>query len=319
MEHDIRAYAATLNTWPRRLWLIGKRLIDMVGASLGLLILSPLLALLMVVIRLESPGPALFVQPRLGHYGRIFMMYKFRSMQHQAPLELNADGSTRVVSHDPRVTRLGHIMRRTGIDELPQLLNVLRGDMSLIGPRPDPAFYAANYTGTDWHKLALRPGITALAQALGRQTIGWRERFVIERRYVEHTSPLFDLLVLVLTLVVICRGTGVTCSCTTAEHSELLPRWLRRIRSIGYPRVAPVPRTVYVLRSGLMLALIGALLMLPVGLLTAQARQNEHPGHPLLEYVVIKSDGTHMAAFGYLQKDDVTVIVPTDDPKVGHE
>jgi lipopolysaccharide/colanic/teichoic acid biosynthesis glycosyltransferase/translation initiation factor IF-1 len=311
MEQDIRAYAATLDTWPRRLWLIGKRLIDMGGAGLGLVVLSPLLVLLGLLIRLESPGPAIFVQQRLGRYGRPFAMYKLRSMQHNAPLELNADGSTSVATHDSRITRLGHLMRRTGLDELPQLINVLRGDMSLIGPRPDPSFYAANYTGTDWHKLAMRPGLTALAQAMGRQTIGWRARFAIEKQYIEHTSPAVDLFVLLLTVVVICRGTGFTAPTASALQRNPAQFSLRGMLWPARP-TAPRPRLIpaSALRSGLVVALVGALLALPTGLLNVDASVQVRPVKPILECVAINDDGTHTAYFGYLNKNDFTVTMP---------
>jgi lipopolysaccharide/colanic/teichoic acid biosynthesis glycosyltransferase/translation initiation factor IF-1 len=315
MEQNIRAYAATLDTWPRRLWLISKRLIDIGGAGLGLVVLSPLLVLLGLLIRLESPGPVIFIQQRLGRYGRPFAMYKFRSMQHNAPLELNADGSTRVARHDLRVTRLGHLMRRTGLDELPQLWNVLRGDMSLIGPRPDPSFYAANYTGTDWHKLAMRPGLTALAQAIGRQTIGWRARFAIEKQYIEHTSPTFDLFVLLLTFAVIWRGTGVTAPVAPVTQGDLPRFLLRSMRKHTRPAAPPTPRpgSALMVRSGLILALVGALLVLPTLSLVAEAMVKVQPIKPILECVAINDDGTYTAYFGYLNKNDFTVTMPAGE------
>jgi lipopolysaccharide/colanic/teichoic acid biosynthesis glycosyltransferase len=209
LEQHIRNYAANLDSFWRRLRLASKRIVDVVGATLGLVLISPLLLLLGVLVRMGSPGPVIFRQQRLGQYGKVFTIYKFRSMRHDAEVRLNADGSTRVCEHDPRVTRLGRVMRWTGLDELPQLVNVLRGEMSLIGPRADPAFYLANYSDNDYYKLAMRPGITAYAHVLGRQTIGWRERFPLEQFYIEHYSLWLDMHILWLTLLVIWRRVGV--------------------------------------------------------------------------------------------------------------
>ncbi len=209
IEQQIRAYTATLNTFPRRLQLAIKRLLDIVCAAVGIVLLSPLLLLLALLIRLESPGPVIFRQRRLGQYGRIFTLYKLRSMHSGAPIQLNADGSTRVVDNDPRVTRLGHFLRRSCLDELPQLFNVLRGDMSLVGPRPDPAFYLERYSGDTYNKLAMRPGLAALGQVMGRQTIGWQDRFPIEAAYIRHFSLLLDAQVLWMSVLVVWQGLGV--------------------------------------------------------------------------------------------------------------
>ena len=193
----------------RRLRLAIKRILDLGTACLALVVLGPLLALVALLVRLESPGPALFRQRRLGRRGRIFTMYKLRTMVDGAPIVLEPDGSTRVVDGDPRVTALGAKLRRWGLDELPQLVNVLKGEMSLIGPRPDQDLQLQYYAEADYRKLALRPGITSLAQVSGRNTLQWRERMALEVEYVEHFSLWLDLQIAWRTVGVVLRGRGV--------------------------------------------------------------------------------------------------------------
>jgi lipopolysaccharide/colanic/teichoic acid biosynthesis glycosyltransferase len=177
-----------------------KRAVDVAAATAGLAVLAPGLLLLGAAIRLESPGGALFRQERVGRAGTLFSIVKFRTMRAGAPVQFNADGSTRVVDGDPRVTRLGRFLRG-GIDELPQLLNVLRGDMSLVGPRPDMRVHADLYTDDERGKLVVRPGMTSLPAVLGRNEIPWRTRMVIDLRYVERWSFALDAKVIVQTLL----------------------------------------------------------------------------------------------------------------------
>ena len=177
-----------------------KRAVDVAGAAVGLAVLSPALALLGAAIRLDSPGGALFRQVRVGRDGRTFEMIKFRTMQAGAPVQFNADGSTRVAAADPRVTRIGRFLRG-GLDELPQLINVLRGDMSLVGPRPDLPVHAATYTEAERGKLVVRPGMTSLAAVLGRNEIVWRTRMAIDLRYVAEWSLAIDAKIVAQTLL----------------------------------------------------------------------------------------------------------------------
>jgi lipopolysaccharide/colanic/teichoic acid biosynthesis glycosyltransferase len=273
-----------------------------VGAGLGLLILGPALLVLAILIRLDSPGSAIFTQQRMGRYGRVFTLYKFRSMQHGAPVQLNADGSTRVVDDDPRVTRLGHFLRRTAIDELPQLLNVLKGDMSLVGPRPDPAFYERYYHGNDYYKLTVRPGLTALAHVLGRQTIGWRDRFPIERVYVERLSPLLDIKIMLLTILVLWNNVGATNSARVCTSSAVLGR---RVAALTHPARLLALRT-----SGKFLAAMVALVLLVPMLPTQPAHAVVRgPVKPVLECVAKNSDGTYTAWFGYDNRNDYQVDI----------
>jgi lipopolysaccharide/colanic/teichoic acid biosynthesis glycosyltransferase len=205
----LRDYRLGLSTPSRRTQLVIKRILDLVGATVALILLSPLLALLAMLLRLESPGPAVLAQRRLGRGGRVFTLYKLRTVVDGAPMVLNLDGSTRVVDDDPRVTRLGAKLRRLGLDELPQLVNVLRGAMSLIGPRPDHDFQLPYYTERDYRKLAMRPGITSLAQASGRNALPWRERMALEIEYVERFSLWLDVQIAWRTVGVVVRGIGV--------------------------------------------------------------------------------------------------------------
>jgi undecaprenyl phosphate N,N'-diacetylbacillosamine 1-phosphate transferase len=201
--------AVGLSTPSRRLQLAVKRLLDIAFAIMALILLSPLVAMLAFLIHLESPGPMALAQRRLGRWGRVFVMYKLRTMVDGAPMVLNADGSTRVVDNDPRVTRLGAKLRPLGLDELPQLVNVLKGEMSLIGPRPDHDFQLPYYTERDYHKLAMRPGITSLAQVSGRNALPWRERMALEIEYVERFSLWLDVQIAWRTVGVVLRGDGV--------------------------------------------------------------------------------------------------------------
>ncbi|MFC2030407.1 sugar transferase [Chloroflexota bacterium] len=161
-----------------------------------------------MLVRLEIPGPAFFKQQRLGRWGRVFTIYKLRTMVVGAPVRLNPDGSTCVVDGDPRVAPLGARLRARGLGELPQLLNVLKGEMSLIGPRPDHDFQLRHYGGSDYRKLVMKPGITSLAQVSGRNTLPWRERTALEVEYVDRFSLWLDLQVAWRTVGVVLRGEG---------------------------------------------------------------------------------------------------------------
>ena len=180
-------------------WAI-KRAIDRGAAAIGLTVLAPALVLVGAAIRAESPGGALFRQERVGKGGRVYRILKFRTMRANAPVEFNPDGSTRVTAVDQRVTRIGRRLRG-GIDELPQLVNVLRGEMSLVGPRPDMPVHATMYTAAEHGKLEVAPGITGLAAVLGRNEIPWRRRIAIDLRYIERWSLALDLKIILQTLV----------------------------------------------------------------------------------------------------------------------
>jgi lipopolysaccharide/colanic/teichoic acid biosynthesis glycosyltransferase len=170
-------------------------------ALAGLVALAPALLALALAVALDSPGPVLFRQARLGRGGRVFTMYKFRTLRWDpaAPPRLRPDGSTVVEAQDERLTRTGRWLRR-GLDELPQLWNVLRGEMSLIGPRPDEPFQGAFYTPEERRKLSVPPGITGLPQVLGRTNIPWKERIQMDLAYIDQHSFRCDLWIAARTL-----------------------------------------------------------------------------------------------------------------------
>jgi undecaprenyl phosphate N,N'-diacetylbacillosamine 1-phosphate transferase len=187
-----------------------KRTLDIALAGVGLAVASPVMIAVAVAIKLDSPGPVFFEQRRAGRNGASFDMVKFRSMRVPTPEELAAvDMSDTSNQRDvARVTRLGGMLRRTKLDELPQLLNVLRGDMSLVGPRPTFPEQAALYDAHQRRRLEVRPGITGLAQVNGSAAIPWDERIEYDVYYVDHVDLRMDLSILVKTLVVVLLGEG---------------------------------------------------------------------------------------------------------------
>ncbi|MGY1779793.1 sugar transferase [Geodermatophilus sp. SYSU D01036] len=192
-----------------------KELVDRSTAAVGLLVLAPLLLGIAVAVRLDSRGPVLFRQERVGRCGTTFTMLKFRSMVQDAPrleAQLSSAGAGNEVlfkmKDDPRVTRVGRMLRRYSLDELPQLINVLRGDMSLVGPRPPLAKEVEKY-GVDMHRRFLvKPGLTGLWQVSGRSDLSWDDSVRIDVRYVENWSLAFDLMILLKTVGAVLRGSG---------------------------------------------------------------------------------------------------------------
>ena len=185
-----------------------KRLGDRVVAALLLVLLSPLLAAIALWIVLDGGRPAILAQERAGKDGRTFRMLKYRTMVQNA-LELATqltEDPFGVVENDPRVTRPGRFLRRTGLDELPQLWNVLHGEMSLVGPRPDLVEQAANYTEHDRRRLAVEPGITGWSQVNGREAIGWPERIEQDIWYIDNWSLGLDLKILLRTFTELGRS-----------------------------------------------------------------------------------------------------------------
>jgi lipopolysaccharide/colanic/teichoic acid biosynthesis glycosyltransferase len=173
-----------------------------------LLVLAPLFAAIALRIWLDDGRPALIAQERAGKDGVPFPMLKFRTMIRnaiEAGRRLGLEDPWGVVRDDPRITRSGRFLRRTSLDELPQLLNVLKGEMSLVGPRPDLVDQVANYTEANRRRLAVRPGITGWSQVHGREEITWPERFEQDAWYVENWSLLLDLKILVATFAQLLR------------------------------------------------------------------------------------------------------------------
>lgn len=201
-----------------------KRAIDVVAAALGLLLLSPVLLLIAAAVRLESPGPALFRQTRVGKDGLPFTFYKFRTMTdgndptiHQRyvkslitrPSEtLKGDTGSFKLENDPRVTKLGRLLRCSSVDELPQLLNVFLGDMSLVGPRPPIAYEVELYSDRARRRLECKPGITGLWQVSGRCRTTFEEMVELDIEYIERWSLVLDVKILVRTLPAVVSGMG---------------------------------------------------------------------------------------------------------------
>ncbi len=177
-----------------------KRLVDILGSGILLSLLAPLMLACAASVKMSSPGPVLFKQERLGLRGIGFTLFKFRTMEVGAPDLRNPDGSAFSSSTDQRVTSVGHFLRNTSLDELPQLVNIFRGDMSLVGPRPDQIDQLQYYTPLELRKLEAKPGLTGLAQISGRNSISWQQRKELDVVYVERQSMLLDLSIICRTL-----------------------------------------------------------------------------------------------------------------------
>lgn len=207
----------TIQSGPADSWqLVMKRLIDIVGSAVLLLALAPLFAIITLLIKLDSPGPIFFAQQRVGFNKRRFRMLKFRTMmdgsdQQQYMLEhLNeVQGPVFKIKSDPRITRLGRFLRRFSIDELPQLINVFKGEMSLVGPRPLPVRDVARIDA-QWHKrrFSIKPGITCLWQVSGRSNIGFNDWVRLDLDYIDKWSLGLDLLILLKTIPAVFKGPG---------------------------------------------------------------------------------------------------------------
>ena len=180
------------------------RSLDVALAGLGLVVASPLLAVAALAVKLEDGGPVLFRQVRVGKDGKDFELLKLRSMV----VDAERQGAGFAVDRgDARITRVGRVIRRTSIDELPQLWNVVRGDMSVIGPRPTLRYQVERYTERQRRRLEVLPGLTGWAQIHGRTTLPWAERIELDVWYVEHRSPRVDLKILLRTPLALLGGT----------------------------------------------------------------------------------------------------------------
>lgn len=177
-----------------------KRIIDIVCSLLALVLFGPLMILVALFIVITDPGPVFYRQSRLGKNAKPFRIFKFRSMKVNAPDIRNADGSAFSGDDDPRVTKIGKIMRKTSIDELPQFINVLSGEMSMVGPRPDQENQLQYYTEEEMPKLSVKPGITGLAQISGRNSISWEERKKLDVKYAQTRTNLGDIMIMLKTI-----------------------------------------------------------------------------------------------------------------------
>ena len=184
----------------------GKRAIDTVLSAVALVILSPVLLLTALAIRITSPGPVLFKQQRLGLHGKEFTIYKFRSMTDGAE---HTGSGVYSEKGDPRVTKVGKFIRATSIDELPQLFNIIKGDMAIVGPRPPLTYHPwplEQYTEAQLHMFDVRPGITGWAQVNGRKTVEWPHRIELSAYYAKNLSFAFDVKILALTVFKVLRN-----------------------------------------------------------------------------------------------------------------
>ncbi len=201
----------------RRTRAAGKALFDRLAGAIGLALISPLLAATALAIRLDSPGPIFYTQTRVGQDGKPFTMWKFRSMyidsdaRRASVVKAGGDAGNEVMfkdRQDPRITRVGRWIRRLSIDELPQLINVVRGDMSLVGPRPALPVEVAKYDAEALRRLLVKPGLTGLWQISGRSDLSWASTVALDRHYVENRGGALDAKIFAGTLRAVIGGKG---------------------------------------------------------------------------------------------------------------
>jgi sugar transferase EpsL len=195
--------------------LYGKRVFDVMVGAVACVVFSPVFLLLAAMVRASHGSPVLFRQRRAGQAGRPFELFKLRSMTNAC------DQNGVLLPDDRRITRLGHFLRKTSLDELPQLVNVLRGEMSLVGPRPLLLQYVDRYTPRHRRRLEPRPGITGWAQVRGRQDLPFSKRFELDVWYVENVSFFLDVKILVLTVLQVFRGRGVHTTQNVSDVDDL--------------------------------------------------------------------------------------------------
>lgn len=194
----------------KRTYHIVKRIFDLIASLCGLIILSPLFLVIALLIKCEDHGPVFYKQKRVGKDQRAFDMFKFRSMHVDADKRLTelkeqneVDGPMFKMKNDPRITKIGHFIRKTSIDELPQLFNVVRGDMSLVGPRPPLPSEVAEYTAYDMQRLLVVPGCSGLWQATVRNSVGFHEMVQLDLEYIQKSSIWFDIKILFMTIKIL--------------------------------------------------------------------------------------------------------------------
>ncbi|MFJ4166474.1 sugar transferase [Microbacterium sp. NPDC089698] len=180
-----------------------KRLLDVVAAGIALVVLSPVIAVVAILVATRLGRPVLFAQPRPGKDAKVFVLRKFRSMR-------DVDPAQGLVTDEQRLTRFGRALRSTSLDELPSLWNVLKGDMSVVGPRPLLVEYLPRYTSQQARRHEVRPGITGLAQASGRNALSWEEKFALDVEYVDNRSVALDARVIVATVRAVFVREGIS-------------------------------------------------------------------------------------------------------------
>lgn len=201
----------------RRLGVGVRRAIDIMASFVGLLIISPLLVVAAIAMKLSSPGPALFCQERVGQHGRRFQMFKLRTMVVGADQQKTAlaaanpgavDGVRFKMARDPRVTAVGRVLRKLSVDELPQLFNVLKGDMTLVGPRPPVWREVALYDPRALRRLEVRPGLTCLWQIGGRSDLSFEQQVSLDIRFIDRIKPIEEFLIVAKTIPAVLTGRG---------------------------------------------------------------------------------------------------------------
>lgn len=215
-REDLRVRLLLTNWVVRnKLEVLGKRALDLTLSLAALLFIMPLLLITAIAIKLDSPGPVFFYQQRVGKWGKPFTCYKFRSMFVDAEkrkselMEMNeADEIVFKIKHDPRITRVGRIIRKLSIDELPQLFNVIQGEMSLVGPRPPVPIEVAQYEYDQYRRLDAIPGITGLQQVSGRSELSFKRWVELDLEYIERQSLLKDIEILLRTIPAVITGKG---------------------------------------------------------------------------------------------------------------
>jgi lipopolysaccharide/colanic/teichoic acid biosynthesis glycosyltransferase len=212
LEGDVGLKYEVRKDWHKksRLYEISKRLLDIIGASLGIIVFTPLMTIASIAIKLDSKGPVLFAQRRCGRGGKVFKMYKFRSMVNNAEdmreeLESKNEVSGPVfkIRKDPRVTRVGRIIRKTSIDELPQFINVLKGEMSLVGPRPPIDKEVESYTLYQKQRMLIKPGLTCIWQVSGRNSIDFERWVELDLKYIRERNFWLDVKLILKTFSVL--------------------------------------------------------------------------------------------------------------------
>ncbi len=187
----------------------GKRVCDLVVSIVALPFVLIIIAVLAPIIHFEDKGPVFYNAPRVGKDGRDFKMYKLRSMRVNAPDLVMEDGSTYNGADDPRMTKIGAFMRSTSLDEIPQFLNVLKGDMSVVGPRPDLRRETELYEGDEGEKLTVKPGITGYAAVYGRNSLPWHDRLALDVYYVRNVTFALDVKVFFRTFATVFKQEGI--------------------------------------------------------------------------------------------------------------
>ncbi|ACV63617.1 Undecaprenyl-phosphate galactose phosphotransferase [Desulfofarcimen acetoxidans DSM 771] len=196
-----------------------KRIVDLILAILLIIIFSPIFLGMALLIKFTSPGEIVFKQKRLGLHGQVFWMFKFRSMVKNA---VNIGSGMFVEENDSRITPVGKLLRKTSLDELPQLFNVLKGEMSLIGPRPAPLHHFAKYDLRQIERLSVRPGITGWAQVNGRVALYWPERIEMDLWYIKNYSLGLDLKILLMTFISVFRRKGTVAKTDRREKDPFM-------------------------------------------------------------------------------------------------